>query len=276
LSERAVAPAGLVGARDGGGIWWVEEGLLATLRSAGWLDPARLAQALANADAAHGRAALACIEAGGARLALRAVRHGGALGGLLGGALAGPARPLDEIAVTAALRRAGAPVPRPAFGGAWRRGLTWRGVVATHFEPAALDGERLLRAHPTPERVALAIAAAARAVRRFHDAGGSHPDLHCKNLLLREADGAWEAIVIDLDRARRLERVAAPARMAQLMRLYRSLVKRALLGAIGPRGAEAFFEVYVAGDAALRDALCARLPAERRRLARHALLYRPR
>jgi hypothetical protein len=62
--------------------------------------------------------------------------------------------------------------------------------------------------------------------------------------------------------------------MAQLMRLYRSLLKRDLLRVVGERGCATFFAAYTRGDDALRDALLARLPAERRRVARHALGYR--
>jgi hypothetical protein len=63
--------------------------------------------------------------------------------------------------------------------------------------------------------------------------------------------------------------------MAELMRLYRSLRKRRLLAAAGGvRGCAIFLSAYVGGDRALRRALLARLPAERRRLALHALRYR--
>jgi tRNA A-37 threonylcarbamoyl transferase component Bud32 len=144
-------------------------------------------------------------------------------------------------------------------------------VVATHFEAGAHDAARWLRDAPTARP---AIESAARAIRRFHDAGGWHADLHAGNLLVRDRDGALDVLVIDLDRARVQDRVDARARMAQLMRLYRSLVKRGLVDRIGARGCAAFLHAYVAGDRALRGALLARLPAERRKLARHSLLYR--
>lgn len=271
---RRPAPAGLVDASDAGGAWWVETACLAALREAGWLDPARIEAALASAGDAFGRAPVAVVPIGPARIVLRAVRHGGALGAALGGGLRGPARPLAEIAANVQLRAAGAPVPRPVFAGAWRHGLVWHGVMATHFEADARDGEAFLRASPAPAAVAQAVESAACAVRRFHDAGGSHADLHCKNLLVRERDGDCETLVIDLDRARVERDVTPRARMEQLMRLYRSLVKRGLRDAIGARGAARFLHAYVAGDRALRAALLARLPAERRRIARHALLYR--
>jgi hypothetical protein len=161
-------------------------------------------------------------------------------------------------------------VPRPLLAIAWRRGPVWHGAVATAWIAGARNAADLLATNPDAEVVRPLAAAAGRAVRRFHDAGGRHPDLHVGNLLV----GEREVHVIDLDGAR----VGAPpdpaARMAELMRLYRSLRKRALLGAIGgARGGAAFLGAYTAGDRALRRALLARLPAERRRVAVHALRY---
>jgi Ser/Thr protein kinase RdoA (MazF antagonist) len=111
-------------------------------------------------------------------------------------------------------------------------------------------------------------------VRRFHDAGGRHADLHVANLLLRGHPDAPEVLVIDLDKAR-AEPVPDPRRrMRELARLYRSLHKRRLLGRVDPRSRAAFLQAYLDGDAALGRALLAHWPAERRRIAWHALLYR--
>jgi 3-deoxy-D-manno-octulosonic acid kinase len=205
-------------------------------------------------------------------LALRAIRRGGALGPWLGGALAGPVRPFRELDATARLRAAGAPVPRPLLAIAWRRGLLWHGAVGTVWI-AGRNAADLLATRPDSEAVRPRLAAAGRAVRRFHDAGGRHPDLHVGNLLV-VAGPEPEVHVIDLDGARAGAPPDPAARMAELMRLYRSLRKRALLGAIGgARGCATFLGAYTAGDRTLRRALLARLPAERRRVALHALRY---
>ena len=71
-----------------------------------------------------------------------------------------------------------------------------------------------------------------------------------------------------------MEDVEPRARLAELMRLYRSLVKRGLLERVGPRGCAAFFASYVRGDRALRRALRAGMGRERLRLALHGLHYR--
>ena len=72
--------------------------------------------------------------------------------------------------------------------------------------------------------------------------------------------------MIDLDRARVVARVSPRARLAELMRLYRSLHKRHLIARVGPRGCARFFAAYVDGDRTLapraaqrgwpRDACC--------------------
>ncbi len=240
-------------------------------RQLGLPDPARLDALLAGGEPMGGRGRSARVELpSGRRLVLRAVRHGGLLGPLRRGALLGIARPLAELEVTAALRAAGAPVPLPVLvAGARRTGPLWSAALGTLFEEGAVDALRFLTAEPPRDEVLRAAEALGRAVRRFHDAGGRHRDLHLENLLLRDGD----AIVIDLDRARRIESVSPGRRMAELMRLYRSLQKRRLLETAGPRGCARFFSAYVAGDRDLRRALRARLPWERVLLAVHSLHY---
>lgn len=247
------------------------------LAAAGLLDVAGVRARLASGAGARGRAPIAIVPLAGdaGRVALRGLRRGGWLGPLLGGALAGSRRPFAELAVTARLHAAGAPVPRPLLAIAWRQGAVWNAALGTAFVERAVDAATLLAAAPGRLRLRRALAAAGRAVRRLHDAGGSHPDLHVGNLLVREAGGdPPEVWIVDLDGARAGAPPDPAARMAQLMRLYRSLRKRDLLAAAGgDRGCLWFLHAYVAGDRALRRALLARLPAERRRLARHALLY---
>jgi hypothetical protein len=111
-------------------------------------------------------------------------------------------------------------------------------------------------------------------VRRFHDAGGRHADLQAANLLVRERGECTGVVVIDLDRARLVERMSPARRMKELMRFYRSLRKRDLLEIVGPRGCAAFLCAYTGGERALRHALLDSLPRERLWVAIHALGYR--
>ena len=62
--------------------------------------------------------------------------------------------------------------------------------------------------------------------------------------------------------------------MTELMRLYRSLLKRGLLGTVGARGCARFLGAYTAGDPDLRRRLLSHLPREQRRIRFHALTYR--
>ena len=94
-----------------------------------------------------------------------------------------------------------------------------------------------------------------------------------KNLLVEGAD-ADRVLVIDLDRARHTPGLSPGERMAQLMRLYRSLVKRELLDTVGPRGLAHFFAAYCDDDRPLRRALWRRVPGELRKVRVHAVHYR--
>lgn len=249
-------------------------------------EPERLRDVLAAAAAPPlgGRGPAAVVDlptndaggdAGGAvRLHLRPLRHGGWLGGLLGRRWLGLARPVAELEATAELRARGAPVPRPVGVVGHRVWRFWEAVVATVFEEDAPDAARFLARDPAPARIHRAARAAGHAVRRFHDAGGRHRDLHVGNLLVREVDERAEVIIVDLDRARLGPDPTAARRMAELMRLYRSLVKRGLATRVGPRGCAAFFAGYVGRDRDLRRALLARLGRERVRIRLHALGYR--
>jgi hypothetical protein len=91
---------------------------------------------------------------------------------------------------------------------------------------------------------------------------------------VREVGSETQALLIDLDRARLVLELNARARMAEIMRLYRSLVKRGLVAVVGGEGCQAFLSAYTDGDPSLGTALLAHLPRERRRLALHRLGHR--
>jgi 3-deoxy-D-manno-octulosonic acid kinase len=177
--------------------------------------------------------------------------------------------------VTAVLRQRGAPVPRPILVAGWRADPLWSGVFGTLHLEGALDGVAWLATDAAPEAIQAGAGAAARAVRQFHDAGGHHADLHVKNLMLREREDGPEVFLIDLDKARADAPPDSARRMRELMRLYRSLLKRGLHERVGALGRNAFLAAYVCGDDALGRALLSHLPREMRRVRRHARSYRP-
>jgi hypothetical protein len=270
-------PAGWRRLRAGRLVLVVDPDFEAAAREAGLLAPDALARVFASPAGAQGRAPTAILPLPGMRthLLLRRLRHGGLLGPLLGASFLGLSRVLAELRVTVALREAEAPVPRPALAlGRRRLGPLFECALGTVLEEGAQDALAFLESAPEPARVLRAARAAGEAVRRLHDAGGHHADLHVKNLLIREHDESVECRVVDLDRAR-LEVALTPAeRIAQLARLWRSLVKRGVLERVGPRGCARFVGAYCRDDRALRRALWRHLPRERRRTALHTWRYR--
>ncbi|HKJ24630.1 MAG TPA: lipopolysaccharide kinase InaA family protein [Myxococcota bacterium] len=253
------------------------EALAEDLEALGWLGPGgfeRIGSGGVLGETGRGETVRCALPRSGVTIVVRSVLHGGLFGGFLRGALRSPERAFRELAVTAALREAGAPVPQPALAATRRAGLAWNARVATVFEPDAPDVVAFLARDPAPAAIVRAAEACGRAVRRFHDAGGTHADLHVKNLLLRAAGEAFEAIVVDLDGAGFGEPPDAARRMHELARLHRSARKRGLGDQIGFEANRALLHGYVGSDAALGAALSRHWPRERRRVAVHALGYR--
>jgi tRNA A-37 threonylcarbamoyl transferase component Bud32 len=252
---------------------WVADAWEPAVQGLGLLEAGGCARLLEAGTGPRGRATTAVVSLPGRDtcLHLRAVRHGGWLAPLWGDRLLGTGRPLAELRVTAALRAAGAPVPEPVLASVERRGGPfWSAAVATVHERDTADGLALLGQEPPVDDARRALMSAARAIRAFHDAGGRHLDLHAGNLIFRGPD---VCLVVDLDKARRLAHVDPSARMTEIMRLYRSLVRRDLLGHLGDDPCDRFLSSYCAGDEDLRHALLRFLPRERARLALHRLAW---
>ncbi|MCP3983954.1 MAG: hypothetical protein GY723_06175 [bacterium] len=255
----------------------VDESFAEDVQRLGWSEPGGLdAEFRSGPDTATGRVPLAVASVPGRseRIALRRLVHGGLLGPLLGRAYLGTGRATREIAVTAELRAAGAPVPQAILAAGERIFAAWWALtVGTVFEEDTRDGLVWLETCPDAETLLPVARAAGRAVRAFHDAGGRHADLHVKNLLVRESTPP-EVILIDLDRARITPGLTPGERMSQIMRLFRSLLKREVLPIVGTRGVATFFGAYCGQDRALRRALLRKVDRELRKVAVHALRYR--
>ncbi len=157
---------------------------------------------------------------------------------------AGRSRPLREWCLLRALADAGQPVPRPLAArvvraGPWYRGELWTRAVAGGPLPEAA---RVPGGAGTPE----AARVLGGVLRRLHDAGVDHPDLHVGNILVRALGRrAEDYTVLDFDRGRR--RRPGRWRGRNVARLLRSLGRLPLAPA--DRGAwwRAFLEGYTAG-----------------------------
>jgi 3-deoxy-D-manno-octulosonic acid kinase len=169
----------------------------------------------------RGRGAVYYLATKAGPVVLRRYRRGGLMAHLstdrylwLG---AEATRPFREFRLTAALYRAGLPVPQPLAAAYWRSGMTYQ---------AALITKRIDRAETLAERwrrapAAIDWAALGSLIARFHALGICHADLNAHNILLDPSDRAY---LIDFDRGRwRPLDAIWPAQ--NLARLHRSLCK---------------------------------------------------
>ncbi len=247
----------------------------------------------------RGRAALARLDSPLGPLVVRECRKGGLLRFLRGRRFHGRFRPLDELVLDRRCLGAGVPVPEAVGAVVLKAWHGWRGFLLTREVEAAEDLESWLygRCGATSREVLLA---AGRAVRRLHDAGVSHADLHAKNLLLDArtdparaearvaahrragpggaagASGAAGArvLVLDLDRARTLDGpLPDEERLRNLVRLGRGIEKHRLRGMeVSRRAALRFLEGY-AGSAEEGAAWLVRVRARLARGLRARILW---
>lgn len=248
----------------------------------GWLELMRhpFAELAARSDArpaGGGRAAPLHLPLPGSarRVFVRPYAHGGWLGPLRGRGFSGPERALAELAVSARAEGLGLPVVAlEGVTGTRRADGRWELEAWSWWNPNAANLTVCLPvvAGAGDVRQAL-LAAAAAALRRCHDAGLTHADLNARNLIAERSPDAWHVRVVDLDRAGFGPPLPPAARLAQLRRLYRSLVKEGLLDAVIPGTEFADLARDCAGP--LDDGqLAGFLAACRRETARHAWLWR--
>ncbi|MCH2172383.1 lipopolysaccharide kinase InaA family protein [Myxococcota bacterium] len=260
-------------------IAWLDREFQDALEAARLLEPGVIQSLLKKGEGPIGRAATAIVPLNGpgVRLHLRGMRHGGWLGPLFGGIWPSPKRGRTELQLTATLADRGLPVPRPVLTCGERVAPgCYRVSIATLHIDHGCDGLEWLSSIDPPHqlsRIAPAARSAGRTVRDLHDAGAIHGDLHLGNLVFREKCGDLQTIAVDFDRARLVPIVDARDRTSELMRLYRSLVKRRLPSDLIRAALGEFLEAYLAGDDGLGQQILARVPRERLHLARHRILY---
>jgi 3-deoxy-D-manno-octulosonic acid kinase len=222
-------PPGFEVETEGRGTLVLRSDLAAALRAAGIADPEAAAAAAgpaARTFAGRGAPVSFPLPGTGLRVVARRYLRGGILRGLAGDLFPGAGRFLHELRVAADLLARGVPVTEPLGVVVHSAGAgTARGWFLTREAEDVEDlGEALRRLPPGDPGRRAALESAGRAVRRLHDAGALHADLHLKNLLVRRGSG--EALVHDLDGAKFPPGgLTREQRSVQMQRLDRSLVK---------------------------------------------------
>ena len=183
-----------------------------------------------QAEQFTGRKAVFSVPIGdGKRMVVRQYVHGGLLRKITGDRFRSPARFIREIEITLKAAEAGVNVPTPV-GVVYHKSIGfYRGYYLSLRVPDALDMlEKALRYlgddEETPrcgEYLSEAMPEIARLMRKLHDAGIYHADLHIKNIL--EAKSGF--YFIDFDAARMVERINPKLRLANLLRFLRSIEK---------------------------------------------------
>lgn len=194
-----------------------------------------------------GRRPLAQLDSGPGpgTVLVREYRKGGILRFVRGRRFFGGWRPLMELVLHRRLQAAQVPVTE-AVGCVVLRGLLgWRGFLLTREVPQSVDLEAWSYGVPLATGLSRqeVLRRAGRAVRRLHDEGVSHPDLHLKNLLLTR-DG--RVLVLDLDKAHALDQpLGEAARIRDLARMGRGIEKHRMKGlTTGRRESLRFLEGY--------------------------------
>lgn len=169
-----------------------------------------------------GRGALRRFAYEGGHGIIRKYRRGGVIRHFLAETYLLDNRAERELAITGYLLEKGLPVPMP-LGAYWeRRGLFYRGSIATH----QLDAAGLcdyLGAHPGTSFEVMRHTG--ECIRRMHDLGVWHADLQVHNILVTPQQQIY---LIDFDKAHRQPNLSNTQRARNLLRFKRSLDKNNL------------------------------------------------
>jgi tRNA A-37 threonylcarbamoyl transferase component Bud32 len=196
-------------------------------------------------------------ETGSEMMVIRHYEHGGIFRALTKDLFLGGSRPFRELVITEMAREAG--VPTMEVLAAIKRRMLWpfyRGDLISKEIPSSSDlityftrrGKSPDRGHPAEKREL--IHQAGRLVRKMHEAGIYHFDLHLKNFVveLREV-GPRCLHIIDFDRSTVTYPLTSNKWFANLLRLDRSAEKWRAKGlSITQADRLRFLRSYLEGD----------------------------
>jgi 3-deoxy-D-manno-octulosonic acid kinase len=218
----------------------------------------------------RGRVARVTLPTGEA--VVRAYRRGGLLGGGRD-TYRSPRRFLSELRVTLEARDRGIPVPEPLGFVALTEGGGWRAWAVFRAVPGGRDLREVLAACAGPGEARARLRKVLETVREAHDRGLAHADLNLGNVLLDDGEPP-RVFLIDLDRARLGSPRSEAGRFREIARLDRSLEKIFGEALLGREARDELLLGYGEGRPELQRKIRRRLPAHRRALRRHRLLWR--
>lgn len=230
MSGTAGVPPGYVALSEGG----TEGALLATLEK-----PLRAALAggsfygyaehhpQARTFTGRGVAYAVALPEGAANVVVRRSRHGGMLAPITGDRFFGLTRAPRELEISLTLARRGVPTPEVVAYATYPAGALFRRAdVVTREIPDSQDLPAAFAAAASDAAKTEVLAAMSQLLVLLGIAGARHPDLNLKNILIaRDAAGAAEALVLDVDRIWFDESNSSRVRQANYRRLARSARK---------------------------------------------------
>jgi len=199
----------------------------------------RLEELIARAEGKRhfdGRSLLTSVQikdGQGERMVIRSYFHGGWYGKINKDLFLGGVRPLRELIVSEEASRRGistitilAALSERIFGPFYRGKLISKEISGAVDLIHYLQG---LKERPASERWKLKtvlIKGIAAMVRKMHDQGIYHADLHLKNVLIQEkSEGDFTVYLIDFDKSEIRDKIALKDRIKNLMRFNRSAEK---------------------------------------------------
>jgi len=215
---------------------------------------------------------------GASRAVVRYYVHGGLFRKVTGDRFAGSERFFEEVRVSEHLRSHNVNTPE-VLGLLIQAGKLGfkRGALVTRMVEGGSDLLNFFKSKEGREQVSDPafrrdlLKSAARVVRSLHDAGVYHRDLHVKNMLLAPEG---KIFILDLDRAVVLDRLSRRKRLANLVRLGRSVEKTGLDSILTGRDTYMFFLEYLRSGKPLKIDRREAVSRYMRHVARHRLFWK--
>ncbi|MDR4507717.1 MAG: hypothetical protein MRJ65_05685 [Candidatus Brocadiaceae bacterium] len=233
MPYKPVLPDSFSMVKNGGTTFFVREGYCGVIRDLQYEDLSFPDKRACKANTKVGRARYLSIPLGdksGDRLIIRSYRHGGLFGKLFGGIFFNTQRPLNELSINEIALRKGVPSAEVI---AVTKKNVWGCFYTANFISKEVSGAIDLiqffkesSSDSIQKHKKSILYTLAKLVRKMHDAGIYHADLHLKNILLKQnPNGEFHAYIIDLDKSVVFPNLSIGRRIKNLLRLDRSLEK---------------------------------------------------